>query len=200
MTIDVMKSVELTRREQIIAVAARIFKDNGYAGASMRTIADAVGIEASSLYNHIHSKQDILATICFNIGNDYVQGLDSLLSAPLSCHHKIEQIIHLHIDLASKYKDNMQVFEEEWKHLKGKESKEFRSMRAYYEHQLSNFFKESIEQGVLYHYNPEIIVFYFLSSLKWLNYYFKENKEQNIEMVKANLVQILSKGLFRETY
>jgi AcrR family transcriptional regulator len=82
MTIDVMKSVELTRREQIIAVAARIFKDNGYAGASMRTIADAVGIEASSLYNHIHSKQDILATICFNIGNDYIQGLDSLLSAP----------------------------------------------------------------------------------------------------------------------
>ena len=45
----------LTRREIIIEKAATLFKEKGFKAASMREIADVVGVEAASLYNHIKS-------------------------------------------------------------------------------------------------------------------------------------------------
>lgn len=46
-------------RERIVVEALRLFAANGYAGTSVRDIAQAVGIKAASLYKHFSSKQDI---------------------------------------------------------------------------------------------------------------------------------------------
>jgi AcrR family transcriptional regulator len=51
------------RREQIIDTAMRLFAVHGAAGTSMRTLADAVGIKAASLYNHFSSKDEIIDVV-----------------------------------------------------------------------------------------------------------------------------------------
>lgn len=48
------------RQQQIEQEAARLFRQYSYHGTSMRAIAQAVGIEAASLYNHFISKQQLL--------------------------------------------------------------------------------------------------------------------------------------------
>jgi AcrR family transcriptional regulator len=46
----------VSRREVIIAKAALLFREKGFKAASMRDLAESVGVEAASLYNHIKSK------------------------------------------------------------------------------------------------------------------------------------------------
>jgi AcrR family transcriptional regulator len=58
-----MSSVTIKRRTQIREAALTLFADRGYYGTSMEDISRAVGMRASSLYNHVDSKQDILADI-----------------------------------------------------------------------------------------------------------------------------------------
>ena len=48
-----------SKRELIIQEAALIFKQKGYSATSMRELAEKVGMEAASLYNHIRSKDEI---------------------------------------------------------------------------------------------------------------------------------------------
>jgi AcrR family transcriptional regulator len=48
-----------SKREVILIRAATMFKDKGFAASSMRDLAETVGIEAASLYNHIKSKSEI---------------------------------------------------------------------------------------------------------------------------------------------
>ena len=48
-----------------------MFREKGYAGTSMRDLANAVGIEAASLYNHIKSKEDLLLQICVAVAQDF---------------------------------------------------------------------------------------------------------------------------------
>jgi AcrR family transcriptional regulator len=45
------------RRQEILAVAAKLFAQHGYNGVGVRQIADAAGILGGSLYHHFESKQ-----------------------------------------------------------------------------------------------------------------------------------------------
>lgn len=61
-------------KEKIITVAIYEFASNGYDNASMRKIAEVVGIKASSIYNHFKSKEDILEEIFKYYRNTFYQG------------------------------------------------------------------------------------------------------------------------------
>lgn len=50
-------------RAQILAVAARQFSERGYATTTLRTIADAAGIKAGSIYYHFQGKDEIAAAV-----------------------------------------------------------------------------------------------------------------------------------------
>lgn len=50
-------------RDQILAQAARLFRQHGYAATTLRQIADAAGIKAGSIYYHFDSKEEILGVV-----------------------------------------------------------------------------------------------------------------------------------------
>ncbi len=49
--------------DEIVAAAARVFRTKGYPAATVRDIADEVGILKGSLYHHVESKEDLLYLI-----------------------------------------------------------------------------------------------------------------------------------------
>lgn len=54
------------RRAEILSAAERIFVAHGYDGATIRKIADAVGLSSTALYMHFADKDEILSEICRN--------------------------------------------------------------------------------------------------------------------------------------
>jgi len=62
------------RRAEILAAAERIFVEHGYEGATIRKIADEVGLSSTALYMHFSEKGEILQEICR-------QAFESLLAA-----------------------------------------------------------------------------------------------------------------------
>ena len=54
------------RRAEILAAAERIFVERGYEGATIRKIADEVGLSSTALYMHFTDKGEILNEICRN--------------------------------------------------------------------------------------------------------------------------------------
>jgi AcrR family transcriptional regulator len=59
----VESAAECTSRDRILDAALELFARHGYAGTSMRQIAAAVGMRASSLYSHFAGKEAILAAL-----------------------------------------------------------------------------------------------------------------------------------------
>jgi TetR/AcrR family transcriptional regulator, transcriptional repressor for nem operon len=55
-----MRKGELTR-QRIIAQAAPIFNERGFAGCSMQDVMAATGLEKGGLYRHFHSKEELAA-------------------------------------------------------------------------------------------------------------------------------------------
>ncbi|MBX3529401.1 MAG: TetR family transcriptional regulator [Rhizobiaceae bacterium] len=50
-------------RERVLAAAARIFSDRGYAGTTMRAIADGANLQAGSLYYYYPSKELLIEAV-----------------------------------------------------------------------------------------------------------------------------------------
>lgn len=57
-----------TRREQLLAVAARMFWDRGFHAVTMEDIGAAAGIAGPSVYTHFAGKTDLLKTAADRIG------------------------------------------------------------------------------------------------------------------------------------
>lgn len=50
-------------RKRVLDAAARIFRDNGYTGTTMRAIGDSLNIKAGSIYYHYSSKDDLISAV-----------------------------------------------------------------------------------------------------------------------------------------
>lgn len=61
------KAAAADSRQAILETAARLFREEGYAATSLRSIAAACGMQAGSLYYHFESKDQIVGEV-LNIG------------------------------------------------------------------------------------------------------------------------------------
>src|SRR5215813_10429092 len=88
-----------SKKELIVQKAASMFREKGFPATSMRDLAEAVGIEAASLYNHIQSKAEILQEIIFRIANDCNVHLESIDQPQHDSTRKIESLIRFHVQM-----------------------------------------------------------------------------------------------------
>src|SRR6186997_212077 len=86
-----------SKKDLILQKAAAMFREKGFAATSMRDLAETVGIEAASLYNHIRSKNEILEAICFDVANRFNTNIEAIESGHHSSSHKVEILLRFHI-------------------------------------------------------------------------------------------------------
>ena len=136
---------EISRKEQIIATATNLFKNNGYAGTSMRDLANEVGIEAASIYSHLNSKDEILQAICFGMANKFLLHIDSVLEKEeCSYKEKLNLAIQGHVSIITDDINATSVFWNEWKYMQEPWLTDFSKMQIDYESK----FKTILECGV----------------------------------------------------
>lgn len=87
-------------QKRVLDAAARIFRDFGYAGTTMRAIADEADLKAGSIYYHYKSKDDLISAVLdigINAVMDTVQNALKALPDDASGHQRIETAIHAHL-------------------------------------------------------------------------------------------------------
>jgi len=70
------------RRIEILEAAERIFVAEGYEGATIRKIADEVGVSSTALYMHFRDKDEILHEICFGVLKILLQQNSEIAAMP----------------------------------------------------------------------------------------------------------------------
>jgi AcrR family transcriptional regulator len=70
----------LSRRDQLITEATRLFADNGYRGVGIEEIAAATGIAGPSIYHHFTSKSELMNAVLQPGAQFLPQDLDRVLA------------------------------------------------------------------------------------------------------------------------
>ncbi|MES2833751.1 MAG: TetR/AcrR family transcriptional regulator [Pseudomonadota bacterium] len=86
------------RRAEILTAAERIFVELGYEGATIRKIADAVGLSSTALYMHFPDKGAILHEICRNAFERLREGQDEIIAADTPPETRLRRVLEAYID------------------------------------------------------------------------------------------------------
>lgn len=185
----------MNRRAHIFVEAAKLFKAKGYSATSMRDLADKVGLEAASLYNHIKSKEEILQNICFDISGRYVAQLADIEQSHSTTIFKLQAIINLHITMIAGNREEVFVCNNEWKHLSEPDLSRFKEIRRDYESRFLAIIKQGIANGELRDVNPTTALYTILSAVRWVEIWYAPSKGVPVEEISNDISAILLNGL-----
>jgi AcrR family transcriptional regulator len=184
-----------SKRDVITQKAAALFKTKGFSSASMRELAEAVGVEAPSLYNHIGSKSELLQGICFKVANAFTLYLDTAENNPADHANRLEQIIRFHIRMMLDHFDEVYVANHEWKHLKEPYLSNFLIQRRGYEKRLISLLENGIVAKEFKPTNPYVAVLTILSAVRGLEFWQQHKKNISSQVLEDDMVNHLLKGI-----
>lgn len=186
-----------TKKAVIVHHAALLFKSKSYSASSMRDLAERVGVEAPSLYNHIGSKSELLQAICFKVGNTFIEQIEQISRSQHSIVQKIETIIRFHISMMAENFDEIYVANHEWKHLKEPYLNDFLNIRRNYEKSLVQLITTGIENKELQPINPYVAVLTILSAVRGLEFWQRNKKNISKHELENHMVNLLLNGLVK---
>lgn len=184
-----------TKKQQIYEAAARLFRDKGYSATSMRHLAEAVALKASSLYNHIGSKEELLRDICFENAHKYLSGLQAIAMTRDSNLDKIKSLIDLHLDMATEDITSVTAFNDEWRHLSEPWLSDFIQLRKDYEKGFLEILEAGMNAGEIHRADAHTLLYTILSSIRWLYDWRKPEKPMDTERIKQQISNFLVRGL-----
>jgi TetR/AcrR family transcriptional regulator, cholesterol catabolism regulator len=184
-----------TRKETIIEIAARLFRERGFSATSMRDLAEQVGVEAASLYNHISSKAELLQEICFKVANQFTNNIEAIEKQQVSAVKKLETILRFHIQQMVNHYEEVYVTDREWKHLTEPYLSNMQTQRRVYRQRLASIIEDGIQKAEIKKVDAPTAVLIMLHAVSGIESWHRSTKKISGEMLEENMVTILTGGL-----
>jgi TetR/AcrR family transcriptional regulator, cholesterol catabolism regulator len=184
-----------SKKGLILRKAAAMFREKGFAATSMRDLAEAVGIEAASLYNHIRSKNEILEAICFDVANIFNTNMDEVDSSNQKSIAKIENLLRFHIKQMVENYEEVYVADREWKHLDEPYLSNFQTQRRNYRKKFAGIIEEGIAKNEIRKIDAPTAVLIILHAVSGIESWHRSKAKISAEELEDNMLAIMIDGL-----
>lgn len=184
-----------SKKELILRRAAAMFREKGFAATSMRDLAEMVGIEAASLYNHIRSKNEILEAICFDVANIFNTNIESIETSAQNAIEKIENLLRFHIRQMVENYEEVYVCDREWKHLDEPYLSNFQTQRRNYRKKIAAIIEEGIARNEIKKIDAPTAVLIILHAVSGIESWHRSKAKISAQELEDNMVMIMIDGL-----
>ncbi len=106
-----------TRRQELLAIPARLCAKKGFRKPTVRDIADAAGILSGSLYHHFDSKESMVDEILSTFQEELFGQYDEILASDADPRTKLEQAVLVSFEAIDKHPDEVAIFQNEAAYL-----------------------------------------------------------------------------------
>jgi AcrR family transcriptional regulator len=185
------------RKTQILAAGEKLFNEKGYLATSVRDLADAVGMEAASLYSHYKSKEDILWTIADRCANEFFESVKPIAASQLHTQKKLTDMIIAHVGVITRNIDASAVFFREWRHIAEPRRSAYAKLRNDYEAIFKEVVRQGIQENLFKNYDEGFSTRTIMSALNWTHTWYRQDGELSSEEIGQHLAGILLNGLVR---
>lgn len=188
-------TASITKKQEITQAAAELFRQKGYPSTSMRDLAAKVGLEPSSIYSHIKSKEDLLSQICMDCAFKFVEGMESIESQQTTPLEKLNNLIDLHSRMAIENPSSVTVFNDEWRFLSHDVLREFLSLRKTYEVKFKEILTRGHNDGYFFVNHIDIVFELIIHSM---TIFYKSGKRYPKEELKNQVKYFIKEAIINQ--
>ena len=189
------------RRNQILAIAAKLFATKGYSTTTVRDIADEAGILSGSLYHHFASKEAIAQEILRGFMSDLIDQYEAILLENLSPRETLDRIILTSFTAITDQTDSVGLYQNEALFLQTQPGFEFLRQNStriediwreqLLQGQADGVFRESLDIPTLYRFVRDAL----WMSVRW----FRPGGRHTAESLTATLLDVLHSGVLSKS-
>jgi AcrR family transcriptional regulator len=120
------------RRSALLAAAASLFAERGFARVSLEDLGAAVGVSGPAVYRHFENKQAVLGALLVGVSQDLVDGGQSVSAGAETFDEALRGLIAFHVDFAISNPDVIVVQDRDLASLASEDALAVRTLQRSY--------------------------------------------------------------------
>ncbi len=183
-----------TRKEQIVATAAKLFRERGFRRTSLEDIARRLRLTKPALYHYIDSKYDLLYEICLAAVGELLERAREIDSSSLNGEEKLRALIALHVDMFGKSGDITNVYLADEDELPPRKRTKVRSMSREYEMIVRKAIEQGMREGLFDDLDVPMTARAVSGMCNWLAAWYDPKGAQSTQEIAESFARIVLDG------
>jgi AcrR family transcriptional regulator len=179
------------RRQELVAAAAAVFREKGYAAATLNDIASRVGADRASLYYYFGGKEELFREAVRGVVESNLAEVARIMDSDAGADRKLKLIVNTLISSYERHYPHMYVYIQEEMRRVGDEDSEWAKEMTNFTHQFEQttirLVKECIAVGVFRDdIRADLAINALYGMLNWTHRWFKPGPRLSaVEMADA---------------
>jgi TetR/AcrR family transcriptional regulator, cholesterol catabolism regulator len=187
-----------SRRTEVCATAARLFREYGYSSATMDLIADEVGLNKGTLYHYYPAKSAILFELMSKQIDATLEIIDQV-PADGTTVERMRELLRLQVEHVSNKHDEIVVFFQElpWaeKHLPPEQAADLRRRVRRYEHFTRQLLTAGVRSGEFRPIDVRIVMSSMIGILAYVPVWFRASTGKAQATLVEELTDFVMNGI-----
>jgi AcrR family transcriptional regulator len=170
------------RKVQIRQAAIKLFAERGFYGTGMEDIAALVGIRASSLYNHMRAKQDLLSDVMLTTMRELLDGFRVATASGTSA-ERLGQAMEAHVRYHGTHRDEAHIGNRELASLQQPERDIVRELRREYARGWQTLIDTGVRDGTFDTRSPQLAAYALLEMGIGVAQWYRESGPMSLDEI-----------------
>jgi AcrR family transcriptional regulator len=187
----------MSKKENILKVATRLFAVKGFDGTSVRKIAEEAGLSVAGMFHYIPSKEEILNEIMIGFMDEGIKKLMKIYNSDMSPIEKVAEVCTFYVKYYAGHKNQLTILVSEGKSLSLEHRQVFIDKQRIYVNALTRLFNDLTKEGLLKPIDPSILAFIFFGMVHWTHSWYKPKGEIGPEELGSVVSEVFLRGILK---
>ena len=181
------------RREELLRVCARLFREKGFDGTSIRDISSAAGMHSGSPFYHFANKQEMLLAVMEQGLAEGLRRSEAVLAGRLRPKEKFRRLVRSHLGtILEDGNDFIPVLLYDWRSLTPGNRRRVIALRDRYDALWQKMLDE-LARAKLISGDPKLARLFVLGAINWSAKWYRPGGRLSLDEVAAQAARLLLK-------
>jgi len=186
---------ESNRREELLRVSAKLFREKGFDGTSIRDISAAAGMHSGSPFYHFKTKQDILVAVMEQGLAEGLRKTEEVMALALPSEQKLTQLIRTQLGtILEEGNDFIPVLLYDWRSLTSANRRRIVAMKDRYDALWQEVIDELKRAGHMPG-DAQLVRLLILGAVNWAGTWYRAGGRLSLDDVAEGAARLFLQGV-----
>ena len=182
-------------REEILRVAADLFRVSGYHATNLQAVADVFGVQRPAIYYYFESKAEILKEIHNRLMSDLRRQLDETTALDIGPAEKLARVLEQQVRTYAQRTSDLAVFTQNEVELPKPVLRQIRREKREYQDLLEGLYRDGVAAGELVDMDPKIAIYALIGMTSFMYRWYDPRGTYSAEEIAGMFLRVAQDGI-----